>query len=58
MTGQAAEVWRIERPGVAAVNGHVSEHDMVNYEVDQVFINNGSIEDLEHSIKVRLMVNL
>lgn len=58
MTGQTAEIWRIERPGVTAVNGHVSEHDMANYEVDQVFINNGSIEDLEQSIKVRLMANL
>jgi hypothetical protein len=58
MTGQTAEVWRIERPGVTAVNGHVSEHDMANYEVDQVFVNNGSIEDLEQSIKVRLMANL
>lgn len=58
MTGETAEIWRIERPGVTAVNNHVSEHNMANYEVDQVFVNNGSIEDLETAIKTRMMAYL
>jgi hypothetical protein len=48
-------IWRVERPGVKAVNGHISETQMDSYPVDYTFINDGSIEDLEQSIKVRIM---
>jgi hypothetical protein len=52
---EGAQVWRIKRLGVAAVNGHVSEHEMDGYPVDQIFTNNTSIEDLELMIKTRMM---
>ena len=50
-----SQLWRIKRIGVGAVNGHVSERDMDGYQVDQIFANNGSVEDLEALIKARMM---
>jgi hypothetical protein len=49
-----AQLWRIKRMGVGAVNGHVSERDMDGYQVDQIFANNGNIGDLEALIKARM----
>lgn len=49
------QIWRINRIGVTAVNSHVSETQMDNYPVDQVFVNNGSIEDLDVLIKTRMV---
>jgi hypothetical protein len=49
------QLWRVKRIGVEAVNGHVSEHELDGYPVDQIFANNGSIEDLESMIKTRMM---
>jgi hypothetical protein len=37
---------RVNRPGVGAVNGHISEHQMDGYDFDAVIPNDGSIEDL------------
>jgi hypothetical protein len=51
----AAQLWRVKRIGVGAVNTHVSEHDMDGYPVDQIFANNGSIGDLEALIKARML---
>ena len=51
---QAGQVWRIKRMGVGAVNGHVSERDMDGYPVDQIFANNGTLENLELMIKTRM----
>lgn len=48
-------LWRIERIGVAAVNSHVSETQMDGYPVDQTFINNGTLEDLEALVKARMV---
>jgi len=53
-TNQDAQIWRIKRIGVAAVNGHVSEHEMDGYPVDQIFTNNATIEDLELMVKTRM----
>jgi len=50
----AAQIWRVERPGVGAINSHVSESEMLTFEVDQTFINDGSLEDLEAMIKARM----
>jgi dephospho-CoA kinase len=50
----AAQIWRVERPGVGAINSHVSESEMSTFEVDQTFINDGSLEDLEAMIKARM----
>lgn len=51
ITGQ---IWRIKRIGVDAVNAHVSESQMDDYPVDQIFTNNSSIEDLELMVKTRM----
>jgi hypothetical protein len=48
------QVWRVKRNSVSAVNSHVSEHEMDGYPVDQIFTNNGSIEDLAALIKTRM----
>ena len=55
LTGLDSQVWRIKRVGVEAVNAHVSESQMDDYKVDQIFTNNGTIEDLETMIKTRMM---
>jgi hypothetical protein len=44
------KVWRVERPGVSAINGHVSETAMDGYPFDYVFNNDGSIESLEAQV--------
>lgn len=49
-----AQIWRIKRLGIEAVNGHVSEHEMDGYKVDQIFINNSTVDDLEVLIKTRM----
>ena len=49
-----SQLWRIKRLGVGAVNGHVSESDLDGYPVDQIFINNGTVGDLESLIKTRM----
>ena len=47
-------IWRIKRSGVDAVNNHVSEHEMDGYPVDQIFTNNGTIDDLGTLLKSRM----
>jgi hypothetical protein len=49
-----SQIWRIKRPGVEPVNAHVSETQMDGYKVDQILINNGTLEDLEALIKSRI----
>jgi hypothetical protein len=48
------QVWRIKRLDVEPVNSHLSETQMDAYQVDQIFINNGTLDDLEALIKVRM----
>ena len=48
------QLWRVRRPGVEAVNSHVSETQLDGYKVDQIFVNNGSIQDLEILIRTRM----
>lgn len=48
------QVWRVERPGVVAVNGHVSETQMDNYPFDQTIVNSGSLDELEQLIVIRM----
>jgi len=45
------QVWRVERPGVEAVNSHVSEWEMDGYEFDHKLLNDGSLEQLEYMVK-------
>lgn len=47
------EIWRIERPDVQAVNGHVSEWEMDGYEYDWAVNNDGTLEQLEYAVKIR-----
>jgi len=49
------QIWRIKRIGIEAVNSHVSETQMDGYKVDQIFINNSSIEDLSALLKARMV---
>ena len=48
------QIWRIKRSGVAAVNAHVSESQMDGYQVDQIFTNNGTIQDLKELVSSRM----
>lgn len=48
------QVWRVKRVDVNAVNGHISENEMDGYKVDQIFLNNGTIDELEALIKTRM----
>lgn len=44
---------RINRPGTAPINDHISEIDMDEYAYDRVIENDGTLADLEHKV-VRL----
>jgi len=50
-----AQIWRVERPGVTAVNDHISEAKTSTFDVDQTFLNNGSLEDLEAMVTARML---
>jgi dephospho-CoA kinase len=52
-----AQIWRVKRSGVGAINNHVSEAQMSTFEVDQTFINDGTLADLEATVK-SFMVDL
>lgn len=54
ITTFGGQLWRVERPGIEAVNGHVSESDMNGYPVDQTLFNSGTLEDLELLVKTRM----
>ena len=54
LTSQGGQIWRIERPGVDAVNDHVSETALDAWIFDETILNDGTIEDLKKKIKVDL----
>lgn len=45
------QVWRITRPGVGPVNGHVSDKGLPDALVDRTIHNEGSVEDLAETIR-------
>lgn len=45
------EVWRVERPGVNAVNQHISEWEMDNYKCDHGILNDGDLDQLRNLVK-------
>lgn len=47
-------LWRVKRPNVLAVNNHISETELDGYKVDQIFSNNGSLEDLKALVERRM----
>lgn len=48
------QVWRVERPGVTAVNNHISETQLDDYPFDYIIVNGGSLEDLEQLVVTRM----
>lgn len=48
------ELWRVKRPGVGAVNSHVSESDLDGYQVDKILSNGGTLEELELLVHTRM----
>lgn len=51
------KIIRVTRPGVGAVNGHVSEHDLADWPVDATIANDGTLDDLAAQVD-DLMRNL
>lgn len=49
-----AQIWRVKRDGVEAVNRHPSETAMEGERMDQIVKNNGTIEDLKILIHSRM----
>jgi hypothetical protein len=47
-------VWRVERDGVNAINGHISDSAMNDYSFDTVVYNNGTIEELYQWVESEL----
>lgn len=47
-----AEIWRVQRDGVNAVNGHISETQLDNYTFDRTIYNNGTVEELWSSVSL------
>jgi hypothetical protein len=48
------ELWRIQRPGVEAVNRHISETALDKYKWDRVLDNEGTLKDLELVVQTRV----
>jgi hypothetical protein len=48
------QLWRVKRVGFGPVNEHVSESELDGYKVDQIFVNNGTLEDLEVLVTTRM----
>lgn len=49
------QMWRVRRPGYTPVNSHPSETALDNWEFDQVFDNDGSIEQLHSKVNAAMM---
>lgn len=47
-------IWRITRPGVEAVNAHISEHDLNDYKEDAHIENAGTLDELELLVQTRI----
>lgn len=54
LRANGGQIWRIKRLGVDAVNEHISEHELDGYKVDQIFVNKGTIDELELLVKTRM----
>jgi hypothetical protein len=49
------QLWRVKRPGVGAVNAHISESELDSYKVDQILKNGGTLEELEELVHKRVL---
>jgi hypothetical protein len=52
--GLGGQLWRIKRVGFGPVNDHVSESELDGYKVSQIFVNNGTLKDLEALVANRM----
>lgn len=43
---------RVNRPGVGPVNNHPSETSLNNWDFDYIIENNGTLEDLKHTVEI------
>jgi len=48
------QVWRVERPGIKAINEHISESNLDSWEFDRYIRNTGTLEDLEFLVKMEM----
>jgi hypothetical protein len=47
-------IWRVMRYGYNGANNHISEHELDNYNFDEIIFNNGSIDDLKEKVLSRI----
>jgi len=52
------QLWRIKRPGIEPVNGHISEREMDGYKVDKILKNEGTLEELRTLVRSRMEFTL
>jgi cytidylate kinase len=57
ITSAQGQLWRVKRPGVTAVNAHVSESELDGYKVDKILSNGGTLEELELLVHTRMDSN-
>jgi hypothetical protein len=50
------KMWRVERDGYEPANAHISETALDDWDFDEVFFNNGSIEELHSQVKRKLNI--
>lgn len=53
ITRMGGQLWRVIRPGVGAVNDHISEHDLNDLDLTTI-LNNGTLEDLKDMVRFRM----
>ena len=46
------QIWRVERPNIHAVNSHVSESDMDEWDFDAYVHNDGNLDNLDFAVKL------
>lgn len=51
---RGGEIWRIVRPGIATVRGHVSEFEGNLIDADKVIYNTGSFTELRQAVEIAL----
>jgi hypothetical protein len=49
-----AEIWRVTRPGVKAINSHISETQLDDYKFDFTLHNEGTLEELGWLVQTRM----
>jgi hypothetical protein len=45
------KLWRVDRPGVGPVNGHISESAWCDSEPDATIVNDGTLDDLAEAVR-------